>query len=121
MIGLFDLQENTLSKGIKSLSPILYDGIKIENKLLDGTLHIQTIGDAQRYFTFELLSNHIQVDLLNSINAQGGRVKAIIDGDYYIGYCYTEDWERITIRHAQESDRYYVTSARFVIWESGVI
>ena len=121
MIRLYDLSDNVLSKGIKSLSPILYDGIKIENKLLDGSLHIQTIGEAQRYFTFELLANHVQVDRINSINAQGGRLKVIIDGDYHIGYCYTEDWGRITTRYIDESDRCYITSVRFVIWESGVV
>ena len=40
MIRLYDLSDNVLSKGIKSLSPILYDGIKIENQLLDGSMHI---------------------------------------------------------------------------------
>ena len=69
----------------------------------------QTIGDPQRYFNFELLANHTQVDMINNINAQGGRLKVIIDGDYYEGYCNTADWQRIT-RHLEESDRYYYSS-----------
>jgi len=121
MIRLYDLENNLLSKGIKSLSPILYDGIKIENQLLDGSLHIQTIGDPQRYFNFELLANHTQVDVINNINAQGGRLKVVIDGDYYEGYCNTEDWQRITMRHLEESDRYYTTTVKFIVWQSGVV
>lgn len=121
MIKLYDLSDKELSKGIKSLSPILYDGIQIENKLLDGTSHIQIIGDPQRYVTFEILANQNQVDNINSITSQGGPLKLRVDNKYYIGYCYVSDWQRITIRHANELNRWYTSNIKIMISSEGVI
>lgn len=121
MIKLFDLSDNALSRGIKSLSPILYDGIKIENKLLDGSTHVQTIGTAQQYLTFDILANHNQVNYINNADSIGETLKLIVDDNYYIGFCSVPDWQRVTKRYANETDRVYTTSAKLVISESGVI
>lgn len=121
MIKLYDLSETELSKGIKSLSPILYDVIKIENRLLDGSMHIQTIGDVHKYMTFEILANHNQVDGINLAGSQGAKLKIIIDDKYYIGFCEVSDWQRITIRYLDELNRWYTTSAKFTVSEEGDI
>jgi len=121
LIKLLDLSNKQLSKGIKSLSPVLYDGIKIENTLLDGSLHIQTIGEPQEYINFDVLANHNQVDDINYLNSLGGQLKLIVDDKYYIGHLYVSGWERVTVRHTNELNRLYTSNVKLVISQSGVV
>lgn len=121
MIKLFDLLGNSLSKGIKNISPILYEGIRIENPLLDGTTHIQTIGEAKKYFNFEILADNGQVDGINYANSQGSKLKLVVDDKYYIGFAYVSEWQRITIRHKTESNRWYTSAVKFAINEEGTL
>jgi hypothetical protein len=121
LIKLFNLSGSSLSKGIKNISPILYEGIRIENQLLDGTTHIQTIGDAKKYFNFEILADQEQVDNTNYTNSQGGKLKLVVDDNYYIGFAYVSEWKRITIRHITKSNRWYTSTVKFVINEEGIL
>lgn len=121
MIKLYDLSDNSLSKGIKNLSPILYDAIQIENDLLSGESHIQTIGTPRKYKTFEILANQNQVDSINYISSIGGVFKLVVDTKYYIGFCKLSDWQRATKRYPNETDRFYTNSIRINILEEGII
>jgi hypothetical protein len=119
LIKLFDLLDNSLSKGIRNISPILYEGIRIENQLLNGTTHVQTIGKPKKYFNFEILADQDQVDRINYANSQGGKLKLVVDNKHYIGFAYVSDWQRITIRHKTESNRWYTTVVKYAINEEG--
>lgn len=121
MIQLFNLQDKELSKAIRSLSPILYEPIKIENQLLDGTIHTQTIGTPRKYIKFEVLSNHEQVDIINSLNANGGELKLIVDNKYYVGLSEVGDWQRFSMRHKKKTDTFYTSEIRININKEGVI
>lgn len=121
MIKLYDLSNKELSKGIKNLSPILYESIQIENDLLDGSQHIQTIGTPRKYKTFEILANQNQVDDINSAVSIGQPLKLIVDNKYYVGFCKTSDWQRLTKRYVNETDRYYTNSIKFTISSEGII
>lgn len=121
MIKLETLQGIKISTGIKSLSPTSFEGIRIENKLLDGSKHVQIIGDPQKYFNFEILSNHLQVNIINNAYSINEMLKLIIDDKFYKGYISEHSWVRITVRHKIESNRYYTCSLRFDISEEGSI
>ncbi len=122
MIRLENSQNKVLSRGIKDISPIQYESIQVKNKLLDGTFHIQTIGDPLKYIEFEILSNHDQVDLINKAEHQGEPLKLILDSKYY--KCLLEekpDWQRITMRYKESKNRYYTAKIRLNINEEGIV
>lgn len=122
MIQLEDISGAKLSRGIRNLSPIKFDGIKIKNRLLDGTYHIQTIGDSMKYIEFEILSNSSQVDIINKTEDIGGKLKLIIDNKYYIGYLNEElDWQRITMRYKNKNDTFYTSKVRLNIESEGIL
>lgn len=121
MILLENLQGDRLSRGIKDLSPIQYDTIQIKNKLLDGSYHIQTIGEPMKYITFEILSNHNQVDLLNIAEYKGEELKLIIDNRYYIGILDNRlEWSRISVRYKNSTNVYYTSNIKFNVSKEGL-
>lgn len=120
MIQLENLEGETLSIGIRSLSPIKYDSVQVKNRLLDGSYHVQTIGSPQKYFEFEILSNHKQVDILNFAETIGEKLKLIVDDKFYIGYIDEEmDWKRMTMRYKNPVDRWYVSNLKFIVIGEG--
>ena len=121
MIQLTNLSSEVLSTRIRNLSPMEYDVIMIENKLLDGSMHLQTIGDPQAYKTFEILCNDPQVALINQAWYLGQQLKLIEDDKYYIGFITKPDWQRFNYRHPEPNYRYYTASARINITEEGSI
>lgn len=122
MIQLENLEGEILSIGIRSLSPIKYESIQVKNKLLDGSYHIQTIGNPLKYYEFEILSNHKQVDMLNLAETIGEKLKLIVDDKFYIGYIDEEmNWSRMTMRHTKSTDRWYVAKMKFIVDNEGVI
>lgn len=122
MIYLTNLEGEKLSRGIRNLSPIRYESIQIKNKLLDGSYHIQTIGDPLKYITFEILSNHEQVNKINTAEYKGEELKLVVDDRYYIGMLNNElDWNRITIRHKDSENTHYTSSVRLNVTEEGTV
>lgn len=122
MIKLENLQNAKLSSGIRNLSPIQYDVHQVKNKLLDGSYHIQTIGEPLKYITFEILSNHNQVDLINQAEYKGEELRLIIDDKFYIGKISEKlEWERVTVRYKNATQIHYTSSVIFNISEEGTI
>ena len=122
MIKLEKLDNTKLSYGIKSLSPILYETIKVKNKLLDGSYHIQNIGTPLKYITFEILSNHNQVDLINKAEGISEELKLIIDNKYYIGMLDGElSWNRLILRYGNKNNTFYISDIRLNISGEGSI
>ncbi len=62
-----------------------YESIKIENRLLDGSYHIQTIGIGGRILNCSLITEVEGKDLIDIYESTGAPVKAISGGKYYIG------------------------------------
>lgn len=121
MIYLENFQGKKLSKGIRDLSPIQYDAINIKNRLLDGSYHIQTIGNPSKYVTFDILANHNQVDLINISESRGEELKLLVNLKAYIGILDEAlIWSRITARYANLNDVYYIARARLNIIKEGI-
>lgn len=122
MIYLTNKHNDKLSKGIKDLSPIQYESIQVKNKLLDGSYHIQTIGDPASYIEFVILSNHNQVATISQAQAIGEALKLIVDDKYYIGLLDDRpQWKRITMRYKDADNIYYTSPIRININEVGDI
>ena len=122
MILLQNLDSNKLSYGIRSLSPMMYDTVKVKNKLIDGSYHTQIIGNPVKYFTFEILSNQIQVDVINLAVSKGELLKLIIDDKYYIGMIEEiEEWTLLALNRNDKTKTIYSTTMRFNISQEGSI
>lgn len=122
MIFLESLEGEKLSYGVRDLSPVLYDSIQVKNKLLDGSYHIQNIGEPMRYFTFEVLANHIQVDLINLAECRSEPFRLIIDDKFYMGLLdEVPDWTRLVLRRNDPLNTFYSAKLRLNVSEEGVI
>lgn len=122
MILLEDLEKTKLSYGIRDLSPLQYDTIQVKNKLLDGSYHIQTFGSPMKYFIFEILSNHNQVDLINSIESRGEPLRLILDDKYYVGMLDSKaEWTRLILRRNDPINTLYTAKIQLNISEEGSI
>lgn len=125
MITFENLEGLKLSFGIRNLSPIQYDTIQVKNKLIDGTYHIQTIGNPLKFLTFEILATHNQVELINLAESRGEDLKLIIDDKYCIGKLDNEnsraEWNRLTLIYRNKTEVNFLAGVRFVISEEGSI
>lgn len=110
-----------LSWGLRNVSPLMVESIIVENKLLDGSNHVQTIGDGLRYYQFEILCNEINADLITIAQSQGGLFRLELDEKYFIGYISKPDWERETGREKVKEKRIYASDIKFTITEEGSI
>ena len=57
-----------LSKILKEVSPIEYSSNKQVNRLLDGSYHVQIIGNPLRKIQGVIISTFNQADLINSLD-----------------------------------------------------
>jgi hypothetical protein len=121
MMGFYTLEDVLLSIGFDGMSPEMNDARIIENRLIDGSMHIQTVGDSRRYRTFTLISNEEQVEVIDPARAIGSKFKLVIDDKYYIGFISKPTWERITRREPIKTNRWYQSAIEFTITEEGSI
>lgn len=122
IIRLYNSDDILLSIGFRGMSPLMIDSIIIQNKLLDGTFHTQTIGDGQKYFTFEVLCDEVQAELVNSAYSTGEILRLEKDSMYYNGYLSTKpEWGRQTPRLPTKTSRWYIASIKFTVSEEGSI
>jgi hypothetical protein len=119
VIQLSSIANEKLSEGIRNLSPELYDTITIENKLIDGTTHIQIIGEPAKYLTFEVLANHNQTSDINEAQSTGEKLKLTVYDVYYIGFISKPAWERFSSRNPNPTKRFYVSEVRIDVTEEG--
>jgi len=122
LILLQNLDNEKLSYGIRSLSPMMYDVIKVKNKLIDGSYHVQIIGSPVKYYTFEILANQIQVDVINLAVSKGELLKLIIDEKYYIGMIDgIDEWTGLVYRQQDKANTIYSAKLRLNISEEGTL
>ena len=122
MILLQNLDNEKLSYGIRSLSPMMYDVIKVKNKLIDGSYHVQIIGSPVKYYTFEILANQIQVDVINLAVSKGQLLKLIIEEKYYIGMIEeSEEWTLLALNRNDKTKTIYSAKLQLNVSQEGSI
>ncbi len=113
-----NLQEEVLTEAIYNLIPVL-DGHKIRNKLLDGTLHIQTIGNPLKLVSLKIVSNGAGVEKINNAEFIGEPLKIFYDGDYYIGMIDSiKEWQEELF--GEKDTRLYSTNIIVAVSEEGI-
>lgn len=73
MIHLENLGSVKLTRLCREMSLPFYDVLKVENRLLDGSLHVQTIGDPLKIIKAEFVTTEefaTQIDYSQSINEE---------------------------------------------------
>lgn len=122
MIRIEDLKGEILSKICKEVSPPKYEGIQKKNKLLDGSYHIQIIGEPLKYIEFTVIANQYQIETIDLIETVGELIKLIEHDRIYIGLIDGRiDWTRITQGYKDRSRRLYEGKIKIYIKEEVIL
>jgi len=85
MAGLYTTTDTLITSHVTSVIPD-YEALEVENRLLDGSFHVQTIGQPARTCAVDLIVTSVtaknSIDTYKSIKTP---VKVTGDGKYYIG------------------------------------
>ena len=90
--------------------------LKVENRLLDGTFHVQTVGVPAKILKVDAsVLGYANQDLLDYHAAIGSRIQIIIDDYYWIGYIRgVLSWSKATIET-------FTTTFDLMITEEGAV
>lgn len=85
MFGLYTTTDVLITSKIKSVIPA-YDTIKVINRLLDGSFHVQVIGQGARIVNLATVSaDDTAKDTIDVAESIATPVKVVKDSKYYIG------------------------------------
>ena len=114
-----DLFENVLSVAIYDLFPSL-KGHQIKNRLLDGSLHIQTIGKPSKYVSFRCVTDDNSMNTINQMEFCGQEVRVFYDNKYYIGLIdRLSNWQEEIF--GEVDTRLYTANISVIVKEEGTI
>ena len=122
MIKIENLNEEVLSKMCKEVSLPKFESIQKKNKLLDGTYHIQTIGEPLKYIEFTVIANELQTEKINLMETKGELLKLIDYNRFFIGFINNKvDWKRLTAGYIDREKRLYEGRISIIVKEEGDI
>ena len=115
---LEDLNRKPLTIGCRDVTLPQHDTLKIENRLLDGSLHVQTFGNSLKTITFDGLVSKANAEYIN--NAQ-----SIVEELYFVSYDKTYrgiirepvTWERWGARYRDATKRKFLGTMQFTVLE----
>ncbi|CAK7037868.1 hypothetical protein [Tissierella sp.] len=120
MIRIETLEGLVLSKVCKEVSPPKYESIFKKNKLLDGSYHIQIIGEPIKYIEFNVISNQIQIEKIDLMEAIGEHLRLIEHERIFIGLIDNKvDWKRLTIGYVNREKRLYEGNIKIIVTDVG--
>lgn len=121
MIKLESLNGEPLSYICKELSPVKYETIQKTNKLLDGTYHIQTIGEPLKFIEFTVIAREKQAEKINELESIGELVRLTDIDRVFIGYLGNRvEWKRLTVGYKDRNRRLYEGRVTLIIKEGEV-
>ena len=90
MMQLKNDNGDVLTRNIKYASPVMIISNKVINRLIDGTNHIQVIGEPTKYIDLEIRPRKIQAEAINLMVANGDLIHFVFDNIEYVGYILEE-------------------------------
>lgn len=118
MIKLETIDGMLLSRIIKEVSPTTYSSNRQVNKLLDGTNHIQIIGEPLKSKEAVIISSHNQAEKLNELIDKGNPlVLYFIDKKYIVYIDGPISWKRINFGHGNKDKSYFEGKVQMIIRE----
>lgn len=120
MIRIETLEGLILSKVCKEVSPPKYENIVKKNKLLDGSYHIQIIGEPIKYVEFIVIGNQLQIEKIDLMEVIGEPLKLIEHERIFVGLIDNKvDWKRLTVGFVDRNKRLYEGSIKLIITNVG--
>lgn len=108
----------TLSRVIREVSPIRYETIKKRNRLLDGSVHVQAIGNPIKYIDFIIIAALEQVERINFLEDKDYPFDIVYGDITYTGYLdKTPSWKRLNYGGGISYKSFYKTNATLLIKE----
>lgn len=115
MVGLYTTDGVIITRTIKAIIPG-YDTIKVINRLLDGSFHVQVIGQGARIVNLATVSaDDTAKDTIDSAESLATPVKVVKDSKYYIGII--QDAPKWT----QRARGVYQTNLTLLVSEEGAV
>lgn len=107
-----------LSKILKEVSPIEYSSNKQVNRLLDGSYHVQIIGNPLRKIQGVIISTFNQAEMLNNLVDQGTPLVLIfLDKKYLVFIDSRIEWKRINFAHGDKDKSLFEGKVMMIIKE----
>jgi hypothetical protein len=115
MASLYDSNDTLITDRVSSVMPG-YDVIKVTNRLLDGSYHVQTIGTAARIVTATFtVTSETTKDTVDLADAQATLLKVTGSSKYYTGIIKdTPSWDRL-------APGIYRTTITLLVSEEGAV
>lgn len=112
-VGLYDIYDSIITPYVNVIPKS--DVVKIENRLLDGSFHIQTIGDAASLLKVTLQARDETVrERVCLAETTGEEVKIIYNSKYWKGLIRdTLDWDKTA--------GVFSTSFEFLVTDTGLL
>ena len=108
-----DAYNRTCASDVLGVTPG-HDGTRIEHKLLNGAIHVQTIGTAIKTATVVCLASLQEMEYLTESVHNGTPIEVDFNTRYYDGYVTGEPQSRL-YRHGPESvRRFHITFEMYV-------
>jgi len=107
-----------LSRILKELSPIEYASNKQVNRLLDGSYHVQIIGDPLKSIEGTIISTFNQAEKLNNLADLGAPLALIfLDKRYLVYVDQGVVWKRISYAHGNKDRSLFEGKVKMVLKE----
>lgn len=119
MISLYHSSDKVINSIVNKALPHL-DSIRITNRLLDGTYHVQTIGNAVKMIDVICYVNEYSKEIIDSIAVTGGPIKIVKDDRYYKGVI-MESPKCEQIAGGSREKRRYQCTFTIAVSEEGVL
>lgn len=96
-VGVYDLEMNLISDHIHDAIPG-WDSIKIKNRLIDGSYHIQNVGEPARTLNVIISCDRTGVETLDYAEAISKPIKVVVYGKEWTGFIDAPiNWQRVTV------------------------
>ncbi len=104
MVRLESIEGENLSRVLREVSPMKYQSNKQVNKLLDGTYHVQIIGEPMKTIDAVVIASFIQAERLNFQIDQGSPLVLFLYNKKYLIYINEAiDWKKLNYGNGDPS------------------
>jgi len=118
MIKLETSTGEALSRILKELTPIVYSSNRQVNRLLDGSYHVQIIGNPMKSIEGTIVSTFNQAQTLNSLVDQGATLVLTFPGKKYLVYIdETVAWNRISYANGNKEKSLFEGKVKMILDE----
>lgn len=97
IVGVYDLEMNLISDHILDATPG-WDSIKIKNRLMDGSYHLQNVGEPARTLNITVSCDRTGVETLDYAEAISKPIKVVVYGREWTGLIDAPiNWQRVAV------------------------